>query len=169
MNPDLLSRLLKYTKRNEETGCWEWIGYRDSCGYGMIRLNGKMKAIHRISCELHHGPIPPGHNVLHKCDVPWCWNPEHIWAGTQQENILDMYRKGRGNNFKGEDHPHARLVEEDIHEIRRKVYFERRTKVSLAKEYGVSDVTIANIAKFKKWGHVPLTMTWTFTGQDGGI
>jgi HNH endonuclease len=166
---NLIARMLKYTERNEETGCWEWIGYTDGYGYGMIRVDGKMRGVHRVSHELHHGPIPPGLNVLHKCDVPRCWNPQHIWAGTQQENMVDMYRKGRRKLPKGEGHPQSRLTEEQIHEIRDKVLLKGRSKLSVSREYGVSDVTIGKIATFKKWGHVPLKWTWEFrTGQGGG-
>lgn len=73
--------------------CWYWHGCRDNGGYGV--LNGQ-KA-HRVSWRLFFGEIPSGLFVLHKCDLPSCVNPNHLWLGTQKENMQDMVRKGRSN------------------------------------------------------------------------
>lgn len=81
------------------SGCWLWtasVRHR----YGSIRTSStKCSSAHRVSWELHHGPIPEGICVLHRCDTPTCVNPDHLFLGTQLDNIKDRDQKGR--NKKG--------------------------------------------------------------------
>ena len=79
-------------------GCWVWGGYRNRGGYGFTRVGGRGapgKLAHRLSWELHRGPIPNGLHVLHRCDNPSCVRPDHLFLGTNQENIADRIAKGR--------------------------------------------------------------------------
>lgn len=80
-----------------ESGCWIWTGTRLSAGYGVIRHEGKLVRAHRVSWEMNRGPIPEGKRVLHRCDVPFCVNPAHLFLGTQADNVSDMIAKGREN------------------------------------------------------------------------
>ena len=72
-----------------------WTAYKDKDGYGLASVDNKTVRTHRVSYEMNHGPIPEGMYVLHKCDNPSCINPEHLFAGTQRDNVLDMRSKGR--------------------------------------------------------------------------
>lgn len=85
----------KVDRRGNEQ-CWIWISVRNSDGYGQFRTGGAfMDKAHRESWRMANGPIPEGLSVLHRCDNPSCVNPNHLFLGTQQDNIADMLRKGR--------------------------------------------------------------------------
>ncbi len=76
--------------------CWLWKGYLTrKNGYGKISFNKKDQVAHRVSWQLKNGDIPTGMSVLHKCDNPPCVNPDHLFLGTQRDNVLDMVRKKR--------------------------------------------------------------------------
>ena len=88
-----------WAKVDKRDGCWGWTGSGTKFGYGNFYVNNKMVRAHRFSYELHKGPVPNGHFVMHTCDNPKCTNPEHLEVGTNQENIKDMRRKGRSNDW----------------------------------------------------------------------
>ena len=107
-------------------GCWLWTGSQVK-GYGVLRLQGKQKELiglsyvraHRFSWELHFGTIFKSISVLHKCDVPSCVNPKHLFLGTQTDNIRDMDAKGRRGVVKGSSHPNSVLTDGQVREMRR--------------------------------------------------
>ncbi len=78
-----------------QSGCWLWAMSKDKDGYGLSWLNGAFRRAHRVSWQLNRGPIPTGLMVLHKCDIPSCVNPKHLFLGNQKENIADALRKKR--------------------------------------------------------------------------
>ena len=84
----------KYIK-DESTGCWNWEAALSSFGYGLLNINRIITRAHRYSYELHTGVIPEGVLVLHECDNRKCVNPEHLFLGTQKDNMIDMCSKGR--------------------------------------------------------------------------
>ena len=72
------------------SGCWLWTGCVDGkMGYGILELMERRLLAHRVSFEAFNGPIPESLHVLHKCDVPSCVNPNHLYAGTDQDNVND--------------------------------------------------------------------------------
>jgi len=83
--------------------CWEWTAYCNHFGYGMFHYNGGPKRAHRVAWELTHGPIPKRMWVLHHCDNPLCVNPKHLYVGVRQDNIDDMYLRGRNGRLSSMD------------------------------------------------------------------
>jgi hypothetical protein len=84
--------------RNGPNGCWVWTGSLGAKGYGRIGSGARgapTLLAHRVAWGFKHGPIPDGLFVCHKCDNPPCVNPEHLFLGTNRDNILDCMSKGR--------------------------------------------------------------------------
>lgn len=76
-------------------GCWDWKKGKTRKGYGRIKVGGTTVAAHRAMATALWGSVPDGLVVMHTCDNPGCVNPSHLRVGTQSENILDAFRKGR--------------------------------------------------------------------------
>lgn len=87
----------RFWERVQKTDdCWLWTGSTDKDGYGWFWVDGKTATAHRFSYALHNdGAIPDGLYVCHSCDNPPCVNPDHLWLGTNQDNMDDCARKGR--------------------------------------------------------------------------
>lgn len=92
---DIVDRFFKHVDKTD--ACWLWIGAK-SRGYGYFRVFGKSVRAHHFSWETRYGKIPEKLCVLHKCDVPACVNPDHLFLGTQIDNIRDRDQKGRSGH-----------------------------------------------------------------------
>ena len=91
-----------WNKVDKSGVCWLWTA-STRYGYGRLKVGARRIQAHRVSWELHHGPIPEGLCVLHNCpggDNPTCVNPAHLWLGTNQDNAADRDAKGRHGNTK---------------------------------------------------------------------
>lgn len=147
----IATRFWKHVKKTDQ--CWEWIGAvtRKKKGYGRINENGKMRVAHRVAYELCIGPIPEGMRVLHSCDNSRCVNPDHLFLGTQQDNMIDCSKKDRLNSKRGEGHHAAKLTREDVQKLRLLYPTGRYTQVQLAKMFGVTRENIQLILYRKAW------------------
>jgi HNH endonuclease len=118
-NMALLRHILAHSVRTDR-GCRLW-QLSTKNGYGQVSVHGAMLYTHRVIHELLVGPVPPGVFVLHRCDTPPCNEWSHLFLGTQRDNVLDMWTKGRGvrpPRHVGEAHPLVTLADVDVGEIR---------------------------------------------------
>ena len=136
------------------SGCWLWLMGTLRGGYGQFydREYRKYRIAHRVSYEVHKGPIPNGLDILHSCDTPSCINPDHLRVGTHQENMNDSKRKGRMgiNHSRGESHYLSKLTEEAVREIRSTT----GQTTALANKYGVSRTSIKLARRGRTWSHL---------------
>lgn len=134
--------------------CWLWTGFRDKNGYGLC---GERRAIHeqrahRIAWTYTHGRIAAGLWLLHRCDNPPCVRPEHLYLGTVRENVVD--RDTRGHARVGEEHHDAKLTAAAVKDIRERYRLGDVSQVSLAAQYGVSQVAISAVIRRHTWRSV---------------
>ncbi len=130
-------------------GCWLWMGAIDPNGYGRFRgPDGKTLLAHRFAFEQEVGPIPGGLDLCHRCDLPTCCNPAHMFIGTQKANMEDAVRKGRTS--RGSHRPLAVLSDDQVRAIKA----DGDLYKAIAARYGVNPVTIGDIKRGKSWSHV---------------
>lgn len=129
--------------------CWIWDGTINQNGYGIHSERGKNILAHRYSYELHFGVSPQEKMVCHHCDNPPCVNPEHLFLGTNTDNMQDAAKKDR-ISF-GDRHWKARLTEQEVKEILRLNQLGSVTKTSLARQFGVSLTHLCAITNGRKW------------------
>ncbi len=137
-------------------GCWLWTATKNRGGYGIFTRWGDSyhrTICSRISWQLSYGPIPEGIFVLHKCDIPACVNPTHLFLGTQAANLGDMTSKGRRRGEFGEGHHCAKMSADKVRQLRllrcRGWTYER-----LAGNFGITHQSARLIAIGKTWKHV---------------
>ena len=151
------------------TGCWIWTGSARAVKPGylqygelVLQKNYEQKHFlaHRISWMLRKGEIPDGMDVLHRCDVPLCVNPDHLFLGTQKDNVTDMIQKGRKFVARGERAGSAKLKEHEVIEILNS-YVPGKVRCKsdygicgLARRFNVSKQCISAIVKRQWWRHV---------------
>jgi hypothetical protein len=141
------------------SGCWLWTATKTTFGYGVFWADGRLHKAHRWSYELLRGPIPKGLHALHHCDTPACVNPEHLFLGTQADNVADMRAKGRGFDIPpekaphGERNGHARLTAELVLAIRAACAGDDLHR-EIAARFGVSAGQVSHIARGGSWRHL---------------
>lgn len=151
----LIDRFMDRVEPVTESGCWLWRGPVCRAGYGKIgrgrRGTGTIKT-HRLSWELFVGEIPIGLNVLHKCDVPCCVNPRHLWIGSHRENVTDKIRKGRARSgvTRGTDNKNAKIGPAEARAIAADDRFQR----VIAAQYGISRSNVSSIKRRLTWKHL---------------
>lgn len=112
--------------------------------YSRIMINGKRHGAHRLSWECHFGKIPKDKSVCHKCDNPSCINPNHLFLGTQSENLIDCVLKKR--------HPSSKLSPDKVKQIR--TMLKTNSLREIAIKFGVAHRTIWDLKNRTNWAHV---------------
>jgi len=142
-----------FWSRVDKTGdCWLWTGARFPNNYGHVMIRRKNLLTHRVAYELTTGLlIPPRLYVCHHCDNPPCVRPDHLFLGTQKENLQDALRKGRLAN--GELNPNSRLTITEVREVRR-LASEGLMQRTIATQLNMSRTTVSEIVRRKRWGHL---------------
>jgi hypothetical protein len=157
MTPDEVKARLLACRVIDAAGCWNWTGGRaGSGGYGQIRIDGKKTYVHRAAFEAWRHPLAPGFNSLHRCDNPRCFNPEHLFEGTQDDNVKDCVEKGRhrtGERPRGAKHGNATITEADVLTIRVRCAAGESQSV-LAREFKQTQGNISKIVLYHAWKHV---------------
>jgi hypothetical protein len=142
------NRLTEKVNKDPISNCHLWTAHINNRGYGVIKVNGKMKLAHRVSLEIHLNTIIPNDKlVLHSCDTPSCINPEHLRIGSHKENANDKYERNRGHHPSGSNHGRATLNEKQVKEIRRSKLLQKE----LAKIYHTSQSNIDLIKRRVTW------------------
>lgn len=137
----------------KSSACWTWTGTVNVHGYGFINKgSGSMVLAHRLSYELHHGPIAPGMCVCHRCDVRTCVNPAHLFLGTLSDNQRDKIAKGR--TPKGEDAGPAKITEAEAREIIAAIAA-GEGNTSIARRFGLGTGAVTAIKRGENWKHLP--------------
>ena len=134
------------------SGCWIWLGSKSVREYGEILSHNKKYSAHRASYIAFIGDIPKGMVVCHRCDNVYCVNPDHLFLGTQKDNLQDMAAKGRST--KGEKNPMSKLKENEVKQIKIFLSDNSQTNQSIANKFNVSRQTINLIKQGKRWNYV---------------
>lgn len=158
MPPRALPIKYRFEKHYDKTkdGCWNWTSATRT-GYGYFGVRGRMRMAHRVSYQLYVGTIPFGMFVCHHCDNRLCVRPDHLFIGTQKDNIQDMIRKGRQastdrTRHKGETNGRAKLTEQLVRVIRTKRG--RISSKTVAAQFNVSPSLVVKIWSRDIWSHV---------------
>lgn len=148
--PSILDKFSLYTKQSHN-GCIVWDRGKTSDGYGVINLDGKSLLAHRVAYSIFKNKSPNGKLVCHSCDTPACVNPDHLFLGTQADNMADMKQKGRRKNInKNDKNGRAKLCLTKAQDIRSK-YEQGCLLKELAIENGVSMSTISRVIRGENW------------------
>lgn len=137
--------LRELAERPASDGCWLW-PFSTNYGYGRLSFDDRPQRVHRLVFQIVHGDVPEGWVVCHSCANPRCFNPRHLFAGTQGMNNQDAFGKGRPP-IKAK-----KLSAKDAAAIRQAVKTGKGANFhQLAERYGVSPQMIRRIVKDQSW------------------
>lgn len=141
----------KVSARATPSGCWNWTAAVNAHGYGWFRTETGPELAHRVAWTLTFGPVADGLHVLHRCDNRRCVNPDHLFLGTNADNVADKVSKGRQVGQPGARNPAARLTPEQVAAIRAEYARGGVTLKQLGTKYAVHLTTVHLVVKNKKW------------------
>ena len=145
--------------------CIPYKGCKSKKGYGRRRVLGKLELAHRVSWRESYGEIPPGMFVLHRCNNPACCNPEHLYLGTNADNVAYKVACGRQGRIFGNTHTRGSkcklsvLNEEQVVCIMARLLTGRESQTEISRCFGVSPMAITHIWKGDRWG-------WLFNEEE---
>lgn len=151
-DPYVLARFFSRVNYGPSNECWEWTHDQNSNGYGRFSLKDRSLSAHRVAFEIFGAKIPADKVVCHTCDNRLCVNPAHLWLGTQSENLVDAARKGRmfQPDTRADKNGNTKLTWDDVLNIRKQVSNGVRQN-DVARAFGVSPSTVANIKNHQTW------------------
>lgn len=157
---NLIARQIKkfiFSFNVDKNGCWIWKKGKTPQGYPCFyslcpRTNKRIDLAHRFSFSLFNGSIPDGMMICHKCDNPSCVNPDHLFAGTHDDNMKDKVKKKR--QIHGPMMHNAKLNWKLVRKFRNE-YLLGNSCTQLSKKYGYHESTIADVVKKRSWKHDP--------------
>lgn len=140
-----MSVFTRLDKKLEKSGeCWVFTGARNPGGYGVFSYKGQGRLARRVMFELTEGRSPEGY-VMHSCDNPPCCNPEHLFEGTQKDNLKGMRQRGR--SLTGERNSNAKLTWQAVRHIRKSILPVK----DLAEIFEVTPRNIRSILDNQSW------------------
>lgn len=139
------------------SGCWEYSGFCNATGHGVLRFGQRTWLAHRLAYLLCVDDIPDGMCVCHSCDNPPCVNPEHLWIGTTADNTYDMVAKKRHNR---------KLNDQAIAEVLQLLSQGTYHRV-IAEKFGVTREAITKIANRGKNERYSLVISGSSLGNKG--
>jgi hypothetical protein len=137
---------------DKKTGCHDWVSGISAKGYGLLYHEGRVMLAHRVAWKVTHGEWPEL-DVLHKCDNRRCVNPDHLFLGSNQDNVEDAMAKNRFP--RGERVASAQLTDKAVLEIRKHGAAGTFTHKQLAEKYGVGVGTVKRAMNGETWKHLP--------------
>jgi len=141
-----------HVDRKKSNECWGWKGRKD-CGYGVLQYTHEKKSFraHRASYIIHKGEIPEGMFVCHHCDNPPCTNPDHLFLGSNIDNIMDCVSKGR--NARGERNGHSKITTEEAVLIRLLLVSGNKS-IAISNLLNISHSIVRGIEHRRTWRHI---------------
>lgn len=159
---DIVKRFNERVDRRQDDECWPWTGsVLKKDRRGVMSIDHKNVTAPRISWFVHHGCWPTdGMFVCHTCDNPNCVNHQHLWLGTNKDNLRDaasknrIYTQNHSDHIKGSKHGNAKLTEELVMQARKEYKAGGISIRKLAAKYGVTYGPMQLILSGERWKHV---------------
>ena len=150
----LAERFWTHVHKADGEGCWEWTAYRNKKGYGCTGGRGRGSGLlaHRLSRTMANGPIPPGLYVCHRCHNRACVRPDHLYVGTQKDNMRD--REAAGRNYwknhpdlfpRGDANWNTKVSDATVSEMRLLFSLGAATQGAIGAVFGVNPKTAQNL------------------------
>lgn len=158
-------RLMDAVEFDPFGGCWLWSRATTTKGRGQVWINGAVRRASRVFYERFVGPIHSDLHVLHKCDVPQCVNPAHLFLGTHADNMADMVQKGR--SLAGEKSLRTSLTRDQAREIISAV-MDGAKPTDLRRRFGLKKSASVFIASRRRWNTVWIELE-AEKAKQGGI